>query len=653
MGQSGTPLAKGAIVGADSAAGKLIMNLHCPLQLSHEWTKTAILTPIFRFKWPVRMIRLFLAIVMASCSAFSQSAWAAHAFSLYDTPKYPPGFSHFDYFNPDAPKGGDLYLANPDSRTSFDKFNPFSMKGVAAAGVANLMFETLAVNSADEVATMYGLLAEDMVLAPDRLSMTFRLHPQARFNNGDAVLAEDVKYSFDTLVAKGAPQFKMIFADVKQCVTLDARSIRFDFKSANRELPLIVGGMPVFSRKWAVGTPFDKIQLTPPISSGPYLIERFDLGRAISFKRNPQYWGNDLPVRKGSFNFGRILYRFYKDDVARLEAFMAGEFDVVVEYRAKNWARAYKGPKFTNRELIKTTLKHANGAGMQGFVMNLRRPQFQDVRVRRALGLALDFEWMNRQLFYSQYVRIDSFFSNSELGAHGMPSPAELALLEPLREQLDPAVFDPTPLPPRTDAPASLRANLLKARALFKEAGWEYRDGALRNAKGEVFSFEILDDQSALSRIIAVYVRNLEKLGVAVKQRTADNALVQKRMEEFDFDMTSIRFPDVVSPGNDMFDMLGSKAADEKGSNNAWGLKDPAVDKLVSALVAADSRPQLVAASRALDRVLLHKYIVVPHWYSGTHRVAYRNRFGIPATSPKYYQADPYVISSWWQAKPR
>ena len=582
-----------------------------------------------------------------------QAAWAAHAFSLYDTPKYPAGFTHFDYLNPDAPKGGELYLANPDTRTSFDKFNPFSMKGVAAAGVANLMFETLAINSADEVATMYGLLAEDMQLAPDRLSMTFRLNPQARFNNGDSVLADDVKYSFDTLIAKGAPQFKMIYADVKQCVVLDATTVRFDFKAANRELPLIVGGMPVFSRKWAAGTPFDKIQLTAPIASGPYLIERYDLGRSIVFKRNPNYWGSALPTRKGSYNFDRIFYRFYKDDVARLEAFMAGEFDVVVEYRAKNWARAYKGKKFEDGSIIKTNLKHSNGAGMQGFVMNLRRAPFQDIRVRRALALALDFEWMNRQLFYGQYVRIDSFFSNSELGAHGLPSPAELALLEPLRAQLDPAVFGPTPLPPRTDPPSSLRANLLQARDLLKQAGWEYRDGALRNAKGEIFSFEILDDQSALSRIIGVYVRNLEKLGIQVRQRTADNALVQKRMEEFDFDMTSVRFPDVVSPGNDMFDMLGSKAADEKGSNNAWGLKDPAVDKLVSALVAADTRANLVAASRALDRVLLHKYIVVPHWYLATHRIAYRNRFGIPQTAPKYYQADPYVISSWWQVKPR
>jgi len=599
------------------------------------------------------MRKYFLSIVLLAGTVNFNAAYAAHAFALYDTPKYPANFTHFDYVNPDAPKGGELFLANPDRRTSFDKFNPFSLKGVAAAGISNLMFETLATGSADETASMYGLLAEDMELAPDRMSIVFRLNPKAHFNNGDPVLAADVKYSFDTLVAKGAPQFKSIFAEVKQCVVLGERTVRFDFKTKNRELPLIVGGVPVFSRKWGANTSFDKIGLETPIATGPYLIDRYDVGRSISYRRDPNYWGTDVPSRRGMFNFGRIIYRFYKDDVARLEAFKAGEFDVVVEYSAKNWARSYNGPKFTSGEIIKRQLAHSNGAGMQGFVMNLRRPQFQDIRVRQALGLALDFEWMNRQLFYGQYKRIYSFFNNSEMAATGVPSAGELKLLEPLRQQLDPAVFGSAPVPPSTDPPRSLRANLLQAKELLRQAGWEYRDGALRNAKGQAFAFEILDDQSALSRIISVYIRNLQKLGIRVDQRTADYALVQKRMEEFDFDMTSLRFPDVTSPGNEMYDMLSSKAADEKGSNNAWGLKDPAVDKLIDALVAADTRADLVAAARALDRVLLNKYIVVPHWYSSTHRVAYRNRFGMPAKLPLYYQADPYVISMWWQQKPR
>lgn len=599
------------------------------------------------------MVKSIYAFLLLCFMTQGHAAFAAHAFSLYDTPKYPAGFTHFDYVNPDAPKGGELFLANPDRRSSFDKFNPYSLKGVAAAGVSNLMFETLAVSSGDEVATMYGLLADDMVLAPDKLAMTFHINPKARFNNGDPVLAADVKYSFDTLMAKGAPQFKSIFAEVKRCVVVDERTVKFEFKSLNHELPLIVGSVPVFSRKWAAGTEFDQIQLTPPIVSGPYLIDRYDTGRSISYKLNPDYWGANVPTRKGTFNFGRINYRFYKDDVAKLEAFKAGEFDLVVEYSAKNWARSYKGPKFTSGEIIKRELTHSNGAGMQGFVMNLRRPQFQDVRVRRALDLALDYEWMNRQLFFGSYKRIYSFFNNSAMAATGLPSADELKLLEPLRDKLDPVVFGPAPVPPNTDAPRSLRANLLEAVELFRQAGWTYRDGALRNAKGEPFAFEIIDDQSALSRVISVYIRNLEKLGIQVTQRTADFALVQKRMDEFDFDMTSIRFPDVSSPGNEMFDMFGSKAADEKGSSNAWGLKDPAVDRLVEKLVAADSRQQLVAAARALDRVLLHKHIMVTHWYSSTHRVAYRDRFGIPATAPLYYQADPYVISTWWQQKAR
>lgn len=600
-----------------------------------------------------RMRNYFLPLLLIIGIIRFDPAHAAHAFALYGDPKYPANFSHFEYVNPDAPKGGELFLANPDRRTSFDKFNPFSLKGVAAAGVSNLMFETLATGSSDETASMYGLLAEDMVLAPDRMSIVFRLNPKARFNNGDPVLAADVKHSFDTLVAKGSPQFKSIFAEVKQCVVIDERTVRFDFKTRNRELPLIVGGVPVFSRKWGAKTSFDKIQLEPPIATGPYLIDRYDVGRSISYRRDPNYWGKEVASRRGMFNFERIVYRFYKDDVARLEAFKAGEFDVVAENSAKNWARSYNGPKFTSGEIIKRQLVHSNGAGMQGFVMNLRRPQFQDIRVRRALGLALDFEWMSRQLFYGQYKRIYSFFNNSEMAATGMPSEGELKLLEPLRKQLDPAVFGPAPVPPSTDPPRSLRANLVEAKELLRQAGWEYRDGALRNAKGQPFTFEILDDQSALSRIISVYVRNLQKLGIRVNQRTADYALVQKRMEEFDFDMTSIRFPDVTSPGNEMYDMLSSKAADEKGSSNAWGLKDPAVDRLIDALVAAETRPEMVAAARALDRVLLHKHIVVPHWYSSTHRVAYRNRFGIPAKPPLYYQADPYVISMWWQKQPR
>lgn len=599
------------------------------------------------------MHKFLLSFLLVCFGCHGVAAWAAHAFSLYGTPKYPAGFTHFDYVNSDAPKRGELYLANPDRRTSFDKFNPFSLKGVSAAGVSELMFESLTTSSSDEVATMYGLLAEDMVLAPDRMSMTFRLNSKARFNNGDPVTAVDVKHSFDTLKEKGAPQFKIIFADVVRCVVIDGRTVRFDFASLNHELPLIVGGIPVFSKKWGANTSFDKIQLEAPIASGPYLIDRYDVGRTITYKRNPAYWGNDLPSRRGMFNFKRIHYIFFKDDLARLEAFKAGDFDVVVENSAKNWARNYIGPKFKSGEIVKRALKHSNGASMQGFMINLRKPQFKDVRVRQALGLALDYEWMNRQLFYGQYKRSYSFFNNSEFAATGIPSTAELRLLEPLRAMLDPAVFGPAPVPPVTDPPSSLRENLVKARSLFREAGWEYSNGALRNARGQPFTLEIIDDQGSMSRVISVYVRNLQKLGVQVNQRTADYALIQRRMQEFDFEMTTSNLGSFTYPGNELFSYFSSSAADEKGSSNIWGVKDSAVDKLVTAVVNAATWEDLVAASRALDRVLLHKFIVVPHWYLGTHRVAYHNRFGIPDVVPKYYQADSYVLSSWWENKPR
>ncbi|MBV8626069.1 MAG: ABC transporter substrate-binding protein [Herbaspirillum sp.] len=601
----------------------------------------------------LKPFKLLFSSLLAAILAHAGPASAEYAFSLYDTPKYPAGFSHFDYVNPDAPKRGTLYLANPDRRTSFDKFNPFSLKGVAAAGIDQFMFETLAVGSSDEVASMYGLLADDMVLAPDSRSMRFHLNPKARFNNGDAVTAADVKYSFDTLIEKGAPQFKSLFGDVARCVVVDDSTVRFDFKSDNRELPLIVGGLPVFSRKWAAGTPFDRIQLTAPIASGPYAIESYDLGRSITYRRRADYWGNDVPARKGMYNFARIVYRFYKDDLARLEAFKAGEFDVVVEYSAKNWARGYTGPKFSNGEIVKKAFPHHNGANSQGFVMNLRRPQFQDVRVRQALGLALDFEWMNRQLFYNQYTRLDSYFANSELAATGAPSEAEQQLLQPFKGQLPAAVFGPVIKPPNTNPPGSLRANLLQARQLFAEAGWHYRDGALRNDRGDIFQLEILDDQPSMSRVIGIYVRNLEKLGVRVNQRVVDFALAQKLLENFEFDMTSLAIPASNSPGSEMFDIYGSRSANEPGSNNVWGLKNAAVDQLLAKIVAARSRAELVTATHALDRVLLNLYITVPHWYSGTHRMAYRNRFGIPATLPLYYEANPYVVSMWWEEKPR
>ncbi|KAG8153954.1 extracellular solute-binding protein [Burkholderia catarinensis] len=595
-----------------------------------------------------------IAAVFAMQAVLATAAHAAYAIAQYGEPKYPPGFTHFDYVNPDAPKGGTLVLANPSRLTSFDKFNPFTMRGNSAPGI-DMLFESLATGSSDEPASAYGLLADDIDIAPDRRSVTFHLNPRARFSNGDRVTADDVKFSFDTLKSKlAAPQFGAYFAEIAKAVVVDPATVRFEFRSANRELPLIAGGVPVFSRKWGLRAdgsriPFDQLAFEQPIGSGPYLIERYDNGRTITYRRNPAYWGADLPVRVGTNNFERIVYKLYGDGVARLEAFKAGEYDVLVEYIARNWARRDVGKRFDNGELVKREFRQHNGAGMQGFFMNLRRPLFRDVRVRQALDLAFDFEWLNRQLFYSAYTRLDSYFADTDLQATGMPGAGELKLLEPLRAQLDPAVFGPMVSQPVTNPPGSLRANLLKARALLAQAGWTYRDGALRNANGEPFTFEILDDSGAsMTGVVAAYQRNLTKLGIDARFRTADYALLQKRLDAFDYDMTTIRWPGVQVPGAEQFSRYGSKFADEPGSDNVLGLKSPAVDTLLHALGTAQTRDELLDATHALDRVLMHGYYTVPQWYSATHRIAYKRTLAYPQTLPLYYSAEGWVVSTWW-----
>ena len=597
------------------------------------------------------------AVFAMQAALAATAAHAAYAIAQYGEPKYPPGFKHFDYVNPDAPKGGTLVLANPSRLTSFDKFNPFTMRGNPAPGIDNL-FESLATGSSDEPASAYGLLADDIDIAPDRRSVTFHLNPRARFSNGDAVTADDVKFSFDTLKSKlAAPQFGAYFAEIAKAVVVDPATVRFEFRSANRELPLIAGGVPVFSRKWGLREngsriPFDQLAFEQPIGSGPYLIERYDNGRTITYRRNPAYWGADLPVRVGTHNFERIVYKLYGDGVARLEAFKAGEYDVLVEYIARNWARRDVGKRFDSGELVKREFRQHNGAGMQGFFMNLRRPLFRDVRVRQALDLAFDFEWLNRQLFYSAYTRLDSYFADTDLQATGTPGAGELKLLEPLRAQLDPAVFGPMVTQPDTNPPGSLRANLLKARALLAQAGWTYRDGALRNANGEPFTFEILDDAGgAMEGVVTAYRRNLAKLGIDARFRTADYALLQKRLDAFDYDMTTVRLPGVQVPGAEQFSRYGSKFADEPGSDNIIGLKSPAVDALLHALGTAQSRDELLDATHALDRVLMHGYHAVPQWYSTTHRIAYKRTLAYPQTLPLYYSAEGWVVSTWW-AKP-
>lgn len=608
-------------------------------------------------RFSTRFAVTVVGIVASAILWFAPEAHAKYAIAQYGEPKYPKGFTHFDYVNPDAPRGGTLTLANPDRRTSFDKFNPFTLRGTSPPGVSGLMFETLGIGSADEPATVYGLLADDIAVAPDGASVTFHINRAAHFNNGDPVTAQDVKYSFDTLMSpQAAPGYKVMLADVKGVTVIDNRRVRFDFRRVSPDLPLLAASVPVFSPKWGVGADgkrkaFDAITFETPIASGPYLIESYEGGRRIAFHRDPNYWGNDLPVRRGTYNFERIVYKMYADDIVRLEGFKAGEFDATTEYRARSWVRSYVGKRFRDGELVKREFAHHNAAGMQGFILNTRRDKFRDVRVRRALDLALDFQWLNRQLFYNQYQRIYSYFTNSDLAARGMPGEAERKLLDPLRKSLDPAVFGPMVVQPTTAPPASLRENLRQARELLAQAGWTYRDGALRNAKGEPFVFEFLDDGGAMGPVASAYARNLAKLGITLNFRTSDFALYQKRLEAFDFDMISLRYPDSQIPGTELLDRFGSRSADVEGSDNVIGLKDPAVDTLLGELVRARTYDDLVAAARALDRVLMHGYYIVPHWFSSTHRMAYKQYLHFPDKLPLYFTAEGWLVSMWWDSR--
>ena len=590
---------------------------------------------------------------LALCSA--SGAWAAHAYAQFGDIKYPPGFKNFSYVNPVAPKGGDISLVAPTRASSFDKYNPFTLKGTAPPGISALMFETLLTGNAEEPTTAYGLLAEDVSVAPDKLSATFRLHPEARFHNGDPVLATDVKQAFERLTSKeAAPQFRTYFSEVKGVTVLADREIRFDFKRANAELPLIVGGMPVFSHKWGAGKAFDQVVTDVPIASGPYTLGKTDFGKDIQYVRNPDYWAKNLGVRRGMFNFNRITYKLYKDSTAQFEAFKAGEFDYIQAFVAREWARAYKGKLFDNGTLIKQELQHGNAGDFQGFMFNTRLPKFQDKRVRQAIGLAMDYEWMNRQLFYQAYTRVRGYFVGSDFEAKGLPAPDELSLLEPLRDKLPSEVFNQAvPLPPVTSLdPATgetLRDHLRLARDLLTQAGWTYRDGALRNAKGEAFTLEFLDNSGSMGRVVTPYAKNLEKLGFKVNYKVVDFAVLQKRMDVFDFELISNRIGGSEAPGTELLERFGSKSADTEGSSNVIGVKDPAVDALLDKAVAAQTRPQLVAALKALDRLLRHGHYSVPHWYGSVHRVAWRaGRFERPAVTPRYYQPETWITSTWW-----
>lgn len=582
-------------------------------------------------------------------------AWADHGYAFWGDLKYPTGFAHFDYVNPQAPKGGELRLVSNLRYSTFDKYNPFTIKGSPPAYLVNLLFDTLLAGSLDETASGYGLLAEDVSVAPDRLSATFRLRAEARFHDGSPVTAADVKHSVETLLGPHAmPSYRALLEDVAGCDVVDERTVRFRFRKANRELPLTVGSIPVFSRAWGMEggkrKPFDQVVTDVPIGSGPYRIGPVQFGRDITYVRDPGYWARDLNVRRGSANFDRITVKIYKDNTARLEALKAGEFDMMSFYSAGDWARRVNGRRFDRGELVKVEFAHSQPAGFQSYVLNTRRPLLSDPRVREALGLALDYEWMNRQMFYRGYPRVKDLFGNTECAATGLPSPQELALLEPWRKQVPEAVFGPMYEPPTTEGEGhSLRANLRRAQALLKDAGWTYRDGALRNARGDRMTLEYLDSRESGVRTVAPWMRNLEKLGIELRFASVDFALYQQRVDKFEFDIMTVNFQGTHNPGQQLADLFGSKAADTEGSGNFFGVRSPAVDALVDAVTRASTKAELLPACRALDRVIMHSHYLIPQWTLMVHRVVYNAwRLAFKSPMPVYADAEQWVMGTWW-----
>ena len=603
----------------------------------------------------MRFFRVLWSFLLAlAVLAGNGPAWAAHGYALWGDLKYPSDFSNFDYVNPAAPKGGELRLVSNLRSSTFDKYNPFTIKGSAPAYLSDLMFDALLAGPLDETASGYGLLAQDVSVAADGMSVTFVLRPEARFHNGDPVPAADVKHSYDMLMGPyTSPAYKTLLEDVAGIDILSERSLRYRFKKPNRELPLTVGGLPVFSRSWGLegGKPkrFDAVVMDIPIGSGPYRVGPVRFGKDITYVRDPAYWAKDLNVRRGMGNFDRITVKIYKDNTAKLEALKAGEFDLMRFFSAGDWARRVNGKKFDSGELIKGEFKHRLPSGFQSYVINTRRDKFKDVRVREALGLAIDYEWMNRQMFYGAYQRVRGLFGNTDCQASDLPGPQELAILEPWRSQIAPAAMDAMFAPPRTDGAGSLRDNLRRARDLLGQAGWTVQNGVLRNQKGEAMVIDYLDSNEGGARVVAPWARNLEKLGIKLNYRAVDFALYQQRLSKFEFDIISLAYGGTHSPGQEYADMFGSKAAVTEDSGNMAGVSSPAIDAIIARMTSAKTKADLLPACRALDRVISHSHYLIPQWTATTHRMAFNDkRLGRPGQVPPYSSGEGWVINTWW-----
>jgi microcin C transport system substrate-binding protein len=594
----------------------------------------------------MRAIAFGLAALLASIplgSALGQDeVTKTHALSLYGDVKYGPEFTHFDYANPEAPKGGTMRYS---AIGTFDTLNPYTLKGASAAGLG-AVFDTLMVGALDEPASAYGLIAETVEIPADRSWVQFNLRKEARFHDGTPITPEDVIWTFETLKTTGHPFYRSYYADVAKVEAVGDRGVKFTFRAGdNRELPQIVGELPVLSKAYWSKADFEKTTLEPPLGSGAYKIEAVDPGRSITYRRVTDYWAANLPVNRGRNNFDVIRYDYYRDGTVALEAFKASAYDIRQENIAKNWAIGYDGPALRAGLIKKIEIPNSLVSGMQAFGFNTRRPNFQDRRVREAIGYAFDFEWANKNLFYGAYTRTRSYFDNSELASTGMPGPDELQILEKYRGQIPEEVFTKAYEPPKTDGSGNIRDSLKKALDLLKQAGWSVKGERLANDKtSEPFEFEILLVQPEFERVVLPFVANLRRLGIETHVRTVDPSQYEERMRAFDFDMTVIAFGESQSPGNEQRDYWGSAGVKERGSRNLLGVQDKVVDDLVDLVVSAPDRASLITRVRALDRALLWGYYVVPNWHLSAFRVAYWDKFDRPKESPKY----GLNLNAWW-----
>ena len=569
----------------------------------------------------------------------SANTWQ-YGLSLYGDFKYAPNFSHFQYVNPNAPKGGAFKQA---AIGSFDSLNPFIVKGNVVVGI-NIIYDTLLAQSLDEPFTGYGLIAEKVKVASDFASVSFMINKNARFHDGKPIHARDVKFSFELLVEQGAPHYRSYYSGVKEVVVDNDQQVTFYFKEVgNRELPLIIGQIPILPAHFWADKDFATASLIIPVGSGPYQIESFDAAKRITYKRVKDYWAKDLAVNKGQHNFDTMIFDYYRDDGIAFEAFKSGAFDYRLENSSKRWATGYVGDNFASDNIITREIADKNPQGMQGFWFNLRKDKFKDINVRAAISLLFDFEWANKTLFYGAYSRINSFYSGSELATQREISDAESAILRPYAEQLPSSVFAPIELP-KSNADGNIRKQMRKAVALLELAGYQLKDSKMQDENGQQLSFEFLLYSKDFERVVHPFSRNLQRIGIKTSIRLVDVSQFINRLNNFDFDLLSLRKGQSISPGNEQSGHWGCASIMAPGTSNWAGICHPVIDALVNKIIMAETREQLVQTTKALDRVLLTQHIVIPQWYLPAYRIAYWDKFSHPQIAPIY----DLGLSTWW-----